>query len=166
MKKTIVTLAISLLSTSALFAFPIEKNGKMLSVTLLEVTNLEKDELDTEFGGAPDGLEFTFVIEKLEGKEGKLSLKEVKDFSVNGHPYSSLNAKTVEPKTNLSNPSQLPNLNLNERIGSIGDQALIMTTRIAGAKIPEESSYAVSVSLGLDGHLEAFEYEFNKLTTN
>ncbi len=163
MKKTITTLALSLFFISELVAFPIEKNGDMLSVTLLDVSKLEKEELASEFEGSPDGLKFIFVIEKQEGIKGGLSLKELTDFSVNGISYSSLNSNPIEPKSSLNAPSQLPEIDLSERTADKGDQITVMITRIAGSKLPKDSNYKVAVSLGLDGVLETFEYEFDKL---
>ena len=142
------------------------KEGKMLRVSLFAAAHGIAKPLEKRMEKAEDGVMFYFLLEKMEGKDGQLSLKELKDFSINGRSYQTLTEEklgyAITPQTVLEDVSDFRKgigPGLRSKIQKADDKrAIIMIVCIAGAELPRKGMITFDLFLGLEKKVEPFSY--------
>lgn len=134
---------------------PQTQDGKLSSVRLIELASANPDRPWPELAGAPDGLRVVVLIRKKPGVQGKLTLRELRDFTIDGRSYRDLTLATLnreyEPSTVIRNvrdfieqhpelSSEIPELS--------GEEALVMETTIGGARFPRVGRCEVTLEVG------------------
>jgi hypothetical protein len=134
---------------------PQTRDGKLSSVRLIEVASANRDRPWPELDGAPDGLRVVFLIRKKPGVQGKFTLRELRDFTIDGRSYRDLTRETLgkeyEPSTLIDDvPGFIENHpDLSAEIPALsGEEALIMEATIGGARFPRAGRCEVTVEVG------------------
>lgn len=140
------------------------KMGVHSEVRLLSAQRLPAHAL-SEAGRGIDGLRFVFLVSRLAKSEESLTLKEVRDFTVDGRSYRAIigdeSDRNVEPQSYILDPSDL--LNLDGAVGGLlrkGRTAAGIVVDIAGGKLPSRGRVQVTLSVGWNDRVEDFAFEF------
>jgi len=118
-------------------------------------------------GGAPDGMQFMFLVAPGPGVVGPFSLKETRDFTVEGISYQEKTqaelGKRFEPRSNINKAdaffAQQPALRglAPEDING----AHILVVAIGGARFPDGSRVEVTAEVGYGKTVEPFKFNVN-----
>lgn len=132
--------------------------GRMSTVQLLATGRVTQ--------GAPDGMRFLFLVTPTAGTLGAPTLKETRDFLIEGQSYQERSqselGRRLEPETLVDNAAgffaKQPGARrlAPEKI----DGAKIISINIGGAKLETGTRGQVSVSFGFNKEVEPFTFAF------
>ena len=146
---------------------PIEKQGQISEVKLLEVKKLDKETLEQKLPGAFDGLVFFFLITKKPGVTGDFTVQEFRDFQINQSSYSKISReklkKHIEPQTIIESFNNFFYKERGDLIPFIEDEthenSVVMITYIGGSRLPKRENIVFSIYVGWNKEIELFEFE-------
>jgi hypothetical protein len=128
------------------------KVGVHSEVRLLSVQRIPAHALSAA-GRGIDGLRFVFLASQMAKSDGSLTLKELRDFTVDGLSYRARigdeSHRNVEPQSFILDPSEL--LKLDASVGEFlptGRNAAAIVVDIAGGRLPSRGRVRVTLSVG------------------
>ena len=140
---------------------PPAQTGRMSTVRLLATGRVPAKD-------SPDGMRFMFLITRVTGATGSPTLKETRDFLLNGSSYQEKTLaelrKKFEPVTEFEKAEKF--FDKHPRLLDAADLtpreiagAYILTLAIGGAPLSAEDRAAVTVQFGWGREVEPFTFE-------
>ena len=143
--------------------------GAFSTVTLLDVLRPTSGFHLKTAAGADDSLVFFFLISRGPGANGPFTLRETRDFLVDGHSYSSatrtLLRREFEPNTIIEDVPDFAGKirpDLAQAVSSARPDAdcAVMYTLISGAALQPRSRGNITVEVGWGARVEPFTFPF------
>ncbi len=146
---------------------PRSTSGALSVVTLVDVSRLPPELLQTVLPGARDGLVFMFLIVKRTPSEGFPTVRKLADFEIDQASYQSSTAAQLgaafEPLILVEDASSfLARMEPGSTTEAAVPEGLayVMLATIGGAELPDHGSGALQVEVGFDGQTEAMPFRF------
>lgn len=113
-----------------------------------------------------EGIAFYFEISKINKQSQYLTISELRDFLIEGKSYAQLTkddfGTEIEPDTEILSSADLieeePELKKKLKDKKKG---FVMKTLIYGSPLPESGIVRVTLNVGWDSEMEAFDFAFN-----
>jgi hypothetical protein len=144
--------------------------GAFSTVTLLDVSRPPSGFHLKTAAGADDSLVFFFLISRGPGASGLFTLREPRDFLIDGHSYSSatraLLRREFEPNTIIEDVSDFARKvrpDLAQAVSSARPEAdrTVLYTLISGAALQPSSRGQITIEVGWGARSEPFTFAFD-----
>jgi hypothetical protein len=166
-----VTFAMALLAEAATAgpagSAPPSSDGRLSTVTLIDVSRLPGALVDVVQPGAEDGLVFLFLVARRPGAEGVPTVREMRDVQIDRASYRERTVEAlgaaIEPVTFMEDANDFL-----DRVspGAVHEQAVpdgqafVVVTTIGGARLPESGRGTLEIEVGWGGKTEPVSFTF------
>lgn len=135
------------------------RTGKLSVATLLATQRISGN-------GAPDGVRFLFMVARTPGTTGQFTLKECRDFLVNGESYRETTrskiGKEIEPATVFDTAEAFFTKQPGARRLAPPDirDAYVLVVSIGGAELESGAKGEITLQVGFGKEVEPFAFNF------